>query len=186
VPPTIGYLDLRTTTLEQVAVLLLEKLERPTGDLGEEVARANWEGDFVEYNGRQVASFWPTIIERAQRHSMYLVSRPLRRIRWGHEKGLWPRKRGVLDHAGIVPLCQINLTHRIAIGSSALPVVVKLSPANVSSNSCRRVKSQSGSWMARLMRTHLKTCCTVCSSQPSPIVVLLRAKREAGLGAAGI
>jgi TIR domain len=99
-PPTIGYLDLRNTTLEQVAVLLLETLELPTGDLGEEVARANWQGDLVEYNGTQVASFWPTIIERAQRHSMYLVSRPLGRIRWGDEKGLWPKKRGRLGPCG--------------------------------------------------------------------------------------
>lgn len=143
-PPTIGYLDLRSTTLEQVAVLLLEKLDLPTGDLGEEVARASWQGNFVEYNGTQVASFWPTIIERAQRHSMYLVSRPLRRIRWGDEKGLWPKKGAVLALAGIVLLYQVNTTHRIAIWSSVLPVVDKLFPATVSSNSCRQRKSPNG------------------------------------------
>jgi hypothetical protein len=31
---------------------------------------------------------------------MYLVSRPLRRIRWGDEKGLWPKKRGRLGPCG--------------------------------------------------------------------------------------
>jgi TIR domain len=98
--PTIGYLDLRSTTLTQVVLLLLEKLEMPTDDLGEEVARANWEGDFVEYNDTQVASFWPAIIERAQHQPMYLVTRPLNRIRWGSEKGLWPRTKRRLGPCG--------------------------------------------------------------------------------------
>jgi hypothetical protein len=83
--PTIGYLDLRTTKIIQVAALLLEKLGRPTGGLAEELERAKWAGDFVEYNGAQVASFWPRLIEEAQRKPASLVTRPLDRIRFGQE-----------------------------------------------------------------------------------------------------
>jgi hypothetical protein len=65
-PATVGYLDLKKHDLEEIAVLLLEKLNIPLGDIGEEVARAKWEGDVVPYNGTMMASFWPPIIDRAQ------------------------------------------------------------------------------------------------------------------------
>jgi hypothetical protein len=54
------------------------------------------------------------------------------------------KKGAVLARAEIALLYQVNITHQIAIWSSALPVVAKLSRATVSSNSCRRVKSPSG------------------------------------------
>lgn len=87
--PTIGYLDLRQHTLEEIAALLLEKLGFPSDDLGEGVARTRWEGDLVQYNGVEVASFWPPIIEKAQGQSAYVITRPLRRIPYGKEHPTW-------------------------------------------------------------------------------------------------
>ncbi len=95
VPPTIGYLDLRTTAAPQVAALLLEKLGLPTDVLDADVDRASWAGDFVEYNGAKVATFWPKQIERAQHQPAYLVTLPLDRIRYGDERRMWGAKRKV-------------------------------------------------------------------------------------------
>jgi hypothetical protein len=105
VPPTIGYLDLRSTTLAQVGVLLLEKLKLPTDGLDADLERAKWAGDFVEYNGVQVASFWPKLIENAQHAPVCLVTLPLERIRYGNEKQMWNSKR---------KLSQVNPCHDCA------------------------------------------------------------------------
>ncbi|MGC2775963.1 MAG: TIR domain-containing protein [Bradyrhizobium sp.] len=88
-PATVGYIDLKKHGLQEVAVLLLEKLGVDLGDLGEEAARARWEGDMVTYNGIEVASFWPKIIERAQEHASYVITRPLKRIPYGQEAPRW-------------------------------------------------------------------------------------------------
>jgi hypothetical protein len=102
-PATVGYLDLKKHSLQGVAVLLLEKLKLPLGDLGEEVARARWEGDMVPYNGISMASFWPPIIERAQVHSSYVITRPLKRVPYGGEFGLeWTPKIACGD-CGVLP-----------------------------------------------------------------------------------
>jgi hypothetical protein len=102
-PATVGYLDLKKHDLEEIAVLLLEKLAIPLGDLGEEVARAKWEGDMVPYNGTMMASFWPPIIQRAQEHSAYVITRPLARVPFGKEEGLqWTPKQACRD-CGALP-----------------------------------------------------------------------------------
>jgi hypothetical protein len=101
-PATVGYLDLKKHSLQEVAVLLLEKLDIPLGDLGEEVARAKWEGDMVAYNGTMVTSFWPPIIERAQAHSSYVITRPLKRIPYGKEGMKW-RPKSACDDCGVLP-----------------------------------------------------------------------------------
>lgn len=90
---TIGYLDLRKITITQVTLLLLEKLGLPAHGLEEETDRAEWNGEFTEYNGAQVASFWPKQIERAQHQPAYLVTRPMERIRYGSEKRMWAGTR---------------------------------------------------------------------------------------------
>jgi hypothetical protein len=100
--PTIGYIELGKTRMEQVAVLLLEKLKMPTGDLGEKVARANWEGDMVEYHGVKVASFWPRIIERASKQAAYIIIRPLKRIPWGKKGRPW-KARGPCHDCLVLP-----------------------------------------------------------------------------------
>ena len=95
---TIGYLDLRKVSTAQVAILLLEKLGLPTHGLEEETDRAAWNGDFVEYNGTPVASFWPKQIERAQHQPAYLVTTIMDRIRYGAEKRMPPATRRRLRH----------------------------------------------------------------------------------------
>lgn len=101
-PATVGYIDLKKHGLRQVAVLLLEKLNIDLGDLGEEAARARWEGDMVLYNGIEVARFWPKIIERAQEHSAYVISRPLSRVPYGKEALDWTPKVACAD-CGVLP-----------------------------------------------------------------------------------
>lgn len=86
---TVGYIDLRKVSVKEVAFILLEKLGMPTHSLDEEVDRAKWKGDFAEYNGTQVASYWPKQIERAQHQSVYVVTSAMQRIRYGDEKRLW-------------------------------------------------------------------------------------------------
>jgi TIR domain len=66
-PATVGYLDLKKHDLEEIAVLLLEKLRIPLGDLGEEVARAKWEGDMVALPDRRVKAEPKGRIENARR-----------------------------------------------------------------------------------------------------------------------
>jgi hypothetical protein len=92
--PTIGYLDLRNTTLPQVAVLLLEKLGLPSDGLTDEMERAEWDGEFVTYNGVKVAKFWPKQIEKAQTEAFYLVTAPAPRIRHGDERD-WKRTKNL-------------------------------------------------------------------------------------------
>ena len=83
---TIGYLDLRTTTIPQVASMMLQKLGMPSDNIDDELEHASWKGDFVPYNGVEIASIWPKRIERAQHQQHYLITAPFERIRWGDEK----------------------------------------------------------------------------------------------------
>ncbi|MBB1092178.1 TIR domain-containing protein [Rhodopseudomonas palustris] len=87
---TVGYVDMRATSVEDIACLLLEKLGRSA--YSTEVDRKKWEGDFTEYNGRKVASFWPKQIERSQHEPFYLGTRAYGRIRHGEEK-MWGRRK---------------------------------------------------------------------------------------------
>lgn len=91
---TIGYLDSRRTPLNEIAYLLLEKLNKPTEGLEINWSgnRASWNGELIEYNGMKVASFWPELIERAQHHPKYLVTAPFDRIPHGKEK-TWGRTK---------------------------------------------------------------------------------------------
>lgn len=83
---TIGYIDIKTTTIAEVAGLLLQKLNFSTVGLEIDQERAKWSGDLVEYNGVMIASFWPKQIERAQHDPVYLVTTPYERVRYGDEK----------------------------------------------------------------------------------------------------
>lgn len=79
---TVGYIDLRTTGLNKISDLILRKLY---GDDPDAALRASWNGELVEYNGHQMASFWPKKIEAAQAKSTYIVTQELKRIPYGDE-----------------------------------------------------------------------------------------------------
>lgn len=114
-PMTTGYLDLRHTTLPQVARLLLDKLGVEQNESDEELERASWDGELVNYNGHEMASFWPKRIEQSQRKPKALVRRVYDRIRYGSEawiEGLEPTSTcgdcGVLVGQLHVPSCDME------------------------------------------------------------------------------
>lgn len=96
---TVGYVDLRNATVEDVAVTLLEKLGRPTTGLDIDRDRAMWDGEMVEYNGATMAKFWPTRLKDAQERTSVLITAPFKRIRYGDEE--WIRQ----TKAKIKPNC---------------------------------------------------------------------------------
>lgn len=81
--PTIGYVDLRQTSIRSVTNLLFEKLYgAPFDDFD---TPPNWRGELVEYRGATLASFWPEKIRTAQSFTHYVVERVLARIPYGAE-----------------------------------------------------------------------------------------------------
>jgi hypothetical protein len=82
--PTIGYVDIRQCSTEEVANLLLRKI------YGEHYDHIfdnppHWDGKHVEFRGDKVMSYWPQRLETAQKWPGYVVQRVLRRIPYGHE-----------------------------------------------------------------------------------------------------
>ena len=86
VPSTVGYIDLRNTSIPQIAKLLLEKLDLPPDSLLEELERASWDGEIIEVDGHPMASFWPGRIAKAQAKPMALIGRTYDRIPYGGEE----------------------------------------------------------------------------------------------------
>lgn len=114
VPETTGYIDLRTTSIEDVAVMLAAKtLGRARKDpFG---ADPKWDGSHVDFNGISMASFWPKRIEQAQVWSAYEITRLVRRIPYGEEEFLKKRRRlapcrdcGVVQGEYHVPSCAVE------------------------------------------------------------------------------
>lgn len=87
---TVGYVDLRQHDIAAVRKLVLAKLFGDDVE-NEDLPEVTWRGDFVEYRGEEVASFWPAKLEKAQEKTTYLVEIP--RIRYGEEKHRWPGER---------------------------------------------------------------------------------------------
>lgn len=85
---TIGYLDHAKHKSEGVAALLLQKLEIDYGNDFAELDQATWTGDFVEYQGTRMVSFWPKRIKLAQELTSALVTKAFERIRYGSEPWL--------------------------------------------------------------------------------------------------
>jgi len=87
---TIGYIDLRQHTAEEIQRVIREKL------FGEEIeeddlAELTWKGDLLEFRGQQVASFWPAKLAKAQSRTTYVVRVP--RVRYGDEPDDWGADR---------------------------------------------------------------------------------------------
>jgi hypothetical protein len=79
---TVGYIDLRQHSALEVAHLLCRKVWGDDSDFD----RLSWKGDMVIYNGIQVASFWPSRIEAAQKIETYPLVTKVERIRYGSER----------------------------------------------------------------------------------------------------
>ena len=81
---TVGYIDLRNCSIEELQKVVLQKVYG--SDVSEEdIPELTWSGELVEFRGRQVASFWPAKLARAQKQTSYAIQVP--RIKYGDESG---------------------------------------------------------------------------------------------------
>ncbi|WP_128292520.1 toll/interleukin-1 receptor domain-containing protein [Afifella aestuarii] len=83
--PTIGYIDLRHVSFDELVRLTLEKIGRRASPIARRIAPNSKEVELVEYNGILVRQGWPKRIEAAQHQPMALVVRPFERVRYGDE-----------------------------------------------------------------------------------------------------
>ncbi|KAB0678731.1 toll/interleukin-1 receptor domain-containing protein [Aureimonas leprariae] len=83
--PTIGYIDLRQVSLDELIDLTLEKIGHRVSPIARRTLPSGKDVELVEYNGILVASGWPRKIEAAQHQPMAFVVRPCERIRYGDE-----------------------------------------------------------------------------------------------------
>lgn len=89
VPETVGYLDLRSVPIVDVADMLIDKVsgkdpfERPS----------KWDGSMVTHRGVRMASFWPRRIKDAQKWPAYVVT--FERVKYGDEEDDWGASSGL-------------------------------------------------------------------------------------------
>ena len=96
---TVGYIDLRQHSVEELRDVILQKLfglEFQEEDLPE----LTWRGDRVEFRGTQVASFWPAKLAQAQSKTTYIAEVP--RIRYGDEPEDWGADKAPCHDCGAV------------------------------------------------------------------------------------
>jgi hypothetical protein len=79
---TVGYIDMRAHEVQTVRDLVIEKLYN---DVHYDPEALSWNGELVEYNGTEMAAFWPKKIKSAQEQETYTVVKEVRRIRYGDE-----------------------------------------------------------------------------------------------------
>lgn len=85
---TIGYVDLRTTAVDEIHHLIVRKLYGDAAD-DADPKELTWKGELVEFRGMEVASFWPEKLRKAQEIRTYLVTRNLPRVPYGDEGEDW-------------------------------------------------------------------------------------------------
>lgn len=123
---TVGYIDLRSHTIEELHQIVLQKVFGQ--DISEEdLLELSWGGELVDFRGEQAASFWPEKLKRAQEKKTYLAHVP--RIRYGDESWNWRAdKKPCHDCFAIkgefhVPGCDVEecpVCHRQAFGCDCL------------------------------------------------------------------
>jgi hypothetical protein len=89
--PTTGYIDASLHDIRDIVDLIAKKLGRETSDLSNHLRR-NWDGQFVIYNGVRMASYWPEMIQRAQKNTKLTFVTKLPRIQYGEETRFDGRK----------------------------------------------------------------------------------------------
>lgn len=97
--PTVGYVDWQQHGRLGVAVLLMEKLKVVPPREWADVDKASWDGDFVDYQGARMVSYWPDKIKKSQEHTHNLVTKGLPRYRYGEEPWL------IKENATPIPNC---------------------------------------------------------------------------------
>lgn len=83
---TIGYIDLRHHTVDELNDVILQKLFGREVE-PEDLPQLTWKGERVEFRGELIASFWPDKLKRAQSITHYQAR--VARIRYGDESSDW-------------------------------------------------------------------------------------------------
>ena len=94
---TVGYIDLRQNDLRAVQDLVLRKVLGENYE-GTDPAELSWRGEFVDFRGMQVASFWPMKLAKAQSQISYRVVKEVQRVRYGEEADFMPTTADVPCH----------------------------------------------------------------------------------------
>jgi TIR domain len=99
--PTIGYIDFRSTPIEIVRELILQKIYGADYDMYE-LDVLTWRGEMTMLNGEQVPTYYLKEVKEAQEQTTYRVVRTLARVRYGDEKSNWKADEKPCHDCGVV------------------------------------------------------------------------------------